>query len=81
MAKGYIDFDTFKEKYPSKPRFPKCPRCGKPMKSIMTNIFGKRMCAECFQEELIRTEGARKRREENEAKILKAIEEEEALGE
>ena len=43
MAKGYIDFDTFKEKYPSKPRFPKCPRCGKPMKSIMTNIFGKRI--------------------------------------
>ena len=75
-AKGYIDFDTFKEKYPSKPRKFRCPRCKKYSESIITNIFGKRMCVDCFQEENKKVEEARKKREIKEAKSIEEIDEE-----
>ena len=78
MPKGYIDFDTFKEKVPSKrkKRLPLCARCKKPMEFVMTNTQGKRICPDCLWEEEQRREAKRKKRAEKEAKALKEIDEE-----
>lgn len=75
-AKGYIDFDTFKSQHPHKKRLPICPRCKKPMESVMTNAFGKHMCADCLWEEEQKRDAARLRREAKEAKAAKEIDEE-----
>lgn len=48
MAKGYIDLDTFRKQNNYKEKVVKCPRCHQPMKTIMTNRFGKNMCINCF---------------------------------
>ena len=63
MPKDYIDFDTFKAQHNVKPRYPRCPRCKKPMESVMTNKFGKVMCADCFNIEVEKMEAAAKRRQ------------------
>lgn len=66
MPKDYIDFDTFKEMRKAKTWYPRCPRCKKPMTSVMTNKFGKVMCADCFSIEVEKMEAALKRRQKQE---------------
>ena len=68
MPKGYIDFDTFKAQHKVKPRYPRCPRCKKPMVSVMINKFGKVMCADCFSVEVEKMEAALKRKQKQEVK-------------
>ena len=75
-AKGYIDFDTFKAQHPHKPRLPICPRCKKPMENIMTNMFGKRMCADCLRIEESKKSAARLKREQKEVEAAREIDEE-----
>ena len=75
MPKGYIDFDTFKAMRKTKPRYPRCPRCKKPMISVMTNKFGKVMCADCFSIEVEKMEAALKRRQKQENEDRKNEEE------
>lgn len=79
-TKGYISFDDFKALHPSKSRVPRCPRCKKPMTSIVTNIFGKRMCGECFAEEEQKRETAIKKRQEiQDKKIIEQLQAEEDI--
>ena len=73
-AKGYVDFDSFKASRPQrKPKLPICPKCKKPMEYVMTNAFGKRMCADCLWEEEQKRDAARAKRE---AKMKVEIDEE-----
>lgn len=75
-AKGYISFESFKTEHPTKTRLPRCPRCKKPMASVMTNIYGKHMCADCFKEEIEKMDSARRRREQKEQQELANLDEE-----
>jgi len=48
MQKGYVDFETFKQQQNYTKRTPKCPRCKKPMETVMVNAYGSKMCPACF---------------------------------
>jgi len=77
MPKGYIKFEDFKTQKNAKVKIPKCPRCGKPMDSIMTNKFGKKMCGDCFAVEMDKMEAAIAKKLKKEAEENARISEEE----
>ena len=81
MPKGYINFDTFKEQHPHKPKVKTCPKCKKPMINATRNIFGKVMCTDCLYEEEMRKMSARIRKEEQEKKELAELTDEDYIEE
>ncbi len=51
MPKGYMSFDDFKSTKNLKEKKWRCPRCHRYVSDTVRNIFGKRMCIDCFYEE------------------------------
>ena len=51
MPKGYMSFEDFKTNKGIKEKKWRCPKCHRYVSDTVRNIFGKRMCLDCYYEE------------------------------